>query len=217
MNKEVVEIFQFNSILKFCHTSKKQWQMINVAMKKSNIKPTIEIFNTHLIMLQIEGKIKEAENIIYQEMKNKWMIQPNAKTFRIMNQDNAIFQGGVDIMRQKHLTRLWLQGGNEATEAAWNLIHALDENKVANIYHYNLMLKFCHTSGDQWEKIIVGMMKKNNITPNHSTYSTYSNRLRVEGKETEADQVPRKMEQLFGTGKYFKRRERASRIWKHCS
>ena len=184
----VADVYQFNLMLKLCTSSDEIREVIDVAMPEAGVKPNVVTYNTLINMLRIEGDDDAAKKVV-EEMK-KAKVQPNKITKEILNYPAR----GEDLGKRRtaKLASLLKQGGDEATTAARSMMDKMVENGVADVYHFNLMLKLC-TSSDEIREVIDVAMPEAGVKPNVVTYSTLINMLRMEGDDDAAKNVVEEM------------------------
>jgi pentatricopeptide repeat protein len=84
------------------------------------------------------------------------------------------------------------QGGDEATVAARSMMDKMVKHGVADLYSFNVMLKFSKGSGEMREVIDV-MIAKAKLKPDVVTYNTLVGRLRMEDDDAAAESVVEEM------------------------
>ena len=184
----VANLHLFNLMLKFCKSSGEMREVIDVMMAKAKLKPDVVTYNTLVGGLRMEGDDAAAESVV-EEMK-KAGVEPDERTLEILNLPSR----GEELSRKRNskLSQFLKQGGNEATVAAWSMMAKMVEHGVANLHLFNLMLKFCKSSGEMREVIDV-MMAKAKLKPDVVTYTMLVSRLRMEGDDAAAESVVEEM------------------------
>ena len=188
MESGEIDVVDCNMMLKACHSAAQMRELIDVTMAKAKLKPGVVTYNTLVGTLRMEGDDAAAESVV-EEMK-KAGVEPDGRTQEILNLPSR----GEDLskMRTSKLSQFWKQGGDEATVAARSMMDKMVEHGVADLPLFNVMLKFCKSSGEMREVIDV-MMAKAKLKPDVVTYTTLLGMLRMEGDDAAAESVVEEM------------------------
>ena len=90
-------------------------------------------------------------------------------------------------MRTQRLQSLVKEATPEATEKAWALFEVLKASGATDVFHWNVMLRLCHTSARR--RRVMEEMLAAGVQPNAATYNILASQLMFEGKAAEARAV----------------------------
>ena len=188
MESGEIDMMDCNMMLKACHSAAQMRELIDVTMVKAKLKPDVVTYTTLVGRLRMDGDDAAAESVV-EEMK-KAGVEPNGYTQEMLNYPSR--GENLSRMRNSKLSQFLKQGGDEATVAARSMMDKMVEHGVANLHLFNLMLKFCKSSGEMREAIDVTMAKAK-LKPNVVTYTTLVGWLRMEGDDAAAESVVEEM------------------------
>ena len=73
-------VFQFSMMLKACHGSDQQRELIYVTMPKAGVKPNVITYTTLVNMLMMEGEREAARVVVEKEMPKAGVVPNNTVT-----------------------------------------------------------------------------------------------------------------------------------------
>ena len=170
-------------MLKACYDVAQMRQLIDV-MTQAKLKPDVVLYRRLITAHRMEGDDAAAKKVV-EEMVQAG-VRPDNKTKTRL----SFPRRGDALMRMRtNKLSLFLQlGGDEATAAAWSMMHTMVEHGVASTHHLTVMLKFCKDS-DEMRELINVTMPKANVKPDVEPYTMLVGRLRKEGDDVAAKRV----------------------------
>jgi len=151
-------------------------------MAAAGVQPAVVTYNTLLSNLMFEGNAEEARAVVEREMPAAGVV-PNDRTLSALEKP----EDDLSRMRTKHLQDLLERNTPEARQHAQVLFEGLTVNKVADVFHCNVMATHCDTSAEQ--RSMMEEMAAAGVQPNVVTYTTLASKLMFEGKYQEARAV----------------------------
>merc|ERR1711865_579880 len=110
-------------------------------------------------------------------------VEPNDRTKSVLEKP----EDDLNRMRTKHLQDLLKRNTPEARQHAQVFFEGLTVNKVADVFHCNVMATHCDTSAEQ--RSMMEEMVAAGVQPDVVTYNTLANKLMFEGNAEEARAV----------------------------
>jgi len=129
----VADSFQCNVMLTHCDTSAEQRSVVE-QMAAAGVQPNVVTYTTLATKLMFEGNVEEARAVVETEMPAAG-VEPNDRTQSVLERPEEVWSR----MRTKHLQDLLKTNTPEARQRAQVFFEGLTANKVANVFHFNVM------------------------------------------------------------------------------
>ena len=182
IENEKATVHNFNALMNACYSSGDLRHIIDVDMKRAGVKPDIFSYTTLVNQLILEGDEKSALKVVNEEMSSAG-IEPDKVVLGILERS----PNRLSHMRKTCLSKM-IDRGAEGEEGAKMLFKKLIDQRQANTYHFNVMMRTCQNS-DEIRQMLDNGMEVAGVKPNAGTYSILVRRLVREGDMESARRI----------------------------